>query len=132
MRLSGILLPILFLFGCNPDSKKEMPSSTTLEGRWRMEAAARDGKLTETLKDSYFIFQNPDILINNINRKEMSFKYNVLEGNRIEQRGALDLDYNIIKFQNDTLVLRSQIRDYDFQFLLIRDTLDVELRLNSE
>ena len=126
MRFLGTLFFFLLITGCDTGSDKMGPSESSLEGNWIMEAAARDGNLTETLKGSYFKFQKPDELINNINRREMSFTYSLVDDHTIEQRGAMNLDYKILKFQGDTLILRTEIRDYDFQFLLLRDTAQVD------
>ena len=125
MRFLGILF-VISVYSCNNAPSKSNDSTVPLEGKWLMEAATRDGKLTETLKDSYFIFESPNILINNINRREQSFEYKLAGNNKIEQRGSLDLDYTILKHNSDTLVLKTEIRDYDFQFLLVRDTISFE------
>jgi len=115
----------IFFSNCKSDTLKSSEPSSTLEGRWTMDKASRDGKLTETLKDSYFIFSSPNKLVNNINRREQAYEYEQSD-NQILQRGSLNIDYDILKFTSDTLILAADIRNRQFQFLLLRDTVDLD------
>ena len=122
-----IVISFLTVLSCGAgNDKSDNTESDVIFGKWIMHKASRDGKLTETLKDSYFNFESPNILVNNINRREQAFSFEILDG-KILQRGSLDLDYDILKFNSDTLILGTQIRDYDFQFFLLRDTASMKV-----
>lgn len=113
---------VLVLFSCNTKEQSKIDSTVTLDGRWLMEAAARDGKLTETLKGSFFEFHKDNQLINNLNRKVRTYSYELVS-DVIKQRGGdMDVDYQIVQLVEDTLILRTRVLEYDFQFLLLKDT----------
>ena len=114
------ILGSFFASSCRPEEEVKTLSIDELYGKWNMLQASRDGKLTETLKDSYFDFRAPDVLVNNINRKEQSYSF-AYDGNVIQQRGTLDVDYNILKRSGDTILLGASIRNYEFKFLLTRE-----------
>lgn len=110
---------------CQPEVKSGKEEQVSLDGKWLVHKASRDGKLTQTLKDGFFEFKSPDVLINNLNRKEEVYKYTLNE-NIIEQRGKLNADYEVLKLVSDTLVLGTIIKDYKFAFLLLRDTISTD------
>jgi len=108
---------VISVSSCTPEEK----NSELLEGKWLLEAAERGGRPTTTLKDAYFNFIGDSLLRTNLLQEDGEFSY-AYDGKTIEQSGAMDITYDILHFQNDTLVLNANIQNYDFKFLLLRDT----------
>lgn len=121
IRLHAFLLVFSLVASCSSGIKSD---SNNLLGRWRVESALRDGQLTETLTEAFFDFRPDGTFTSNINRSEIEYDY-VFEDDVILQSGPMNVEYKILKYQPDTMILGAMIRNYDFKFLLIRDTLQV-------
>ena len=92
-----------------------------LDGKWLVIEAQRNGKMTTTLEEGFFQFQEDSIFSTNIFSVEMDFTYQLTEDG-FQQRGEIDLDYIIEALRPDTLIVTSEIRNNSFRFVTIRDT----------
>lgn len=88
-------------------------------------AASRSGIPTTTLKDAYFTFIGDTVMVTNLLREPKTFRYDY-DGNTISQSGEMDVNYEIVKLSTDTLVMKANIQNYDFEFFLLKDK-DFEL-----
>lgn len=116
-RFAILVVCFSVLVGCHQDDALR----AKLRGRWHVVSAERNGRTTSTLEDAYFFFENDSILYTNILRNNISVNYRVQE-NQILQGGAQSIVYDIVEISDDSLILSSKIRDYDFKFFLVKDS----------
>ncbi len=96
-----------------------------LYGEWEIIAAKRNLKLTTTLKDGYFVFEEEGVMKTNIFGDEQAFNVQISD-DKITQLGDTQTEYKIRKLENDTLHITSTIQKYYFDFLAVRrDSLDI-------
>ncbi len=114
VRIVSVVIFIAF-FGCSQDKN----DVNLLIGRWDVVNATRNNKATSTLSDAYFEFVNDTLMMTNILRRDLEFPY-VLEDDAIRQLGTPPITYKIVESFADSLVLSSQISNYQFQFFLRR------------
>jgi|GEM_PF-1446102 len=103
---------------CTPKVDKENP----FIGKWDLISASRNGKLTRTLEDGYLHFLNDTVFVTNIFSEEEEFEYNLTQSG-FRQLGNDGIDFELLNDAIDTLILGADIRDYDFLFVAVRDTL---------
>lgn len=118
-------LPLVLVFFFLVLSCKNEPhlAENDLLGKWIVSAASRDGEPTETLKDAYFDFVDESRMESNIDRRTASYNY-TFENGLIKQSGSMNVDYRVILLNDSAMVLGTNIRNYDFIFTLVRDTLN--------
>lgn len=112
------LLSILFIYaivftGCGKDAVDEGPQ---LEGRWEVEEARRNGRLTESLRGLYFDFGQEGSFTTNISGMDENGRYEVSENSIATSEVQLSLDYKINELSDSTLELTSVFQDYRFFF----------------
>lgn len=118
----GLFVSLTFLlFTCQSD--KSGSKTTSLEGKWVLVEGFRGGKKTETLKDIYFTF-TPNTMSTNLpvpikGGKDSSY---TVKENTISQQFNKDftLDYTIQKLTDKRLELATNLRGWDFTFILER------------
>lgn len=108
---------VLVLNSCAPDAI----SQDRINGKWLVVTAARNGKETKTLEDGYFDFSNDTVFKTNIFSTVEEFPYE-LKDDKIFQIGGENVVYSIAPSADDSLILSTTIRDYQFLFIAIRDT----------
>ena len=121
MKKSNIITTILFIlliFACKSDSSKNMDYD--LNGRWLLYEAYRNGSLTNTLEDGYFMFQD-GFLETNIIGEVVEGEF-ALEGNQFRHQSAAPVLYTIREFSSDSLHLESKIQGFNFLFKLYKET----------
>ena len=114
-----ILLSLFLGLSCKNESQL---AQNKLLGKWIVREAQRDGEMTETLKGAYFHFIDETNMESNINRRTTSYNYS-FENGLIRQSGAMNVDYQVVLLNDSAMVLTTNIRNYDFIFTLVRDTL---------
>ncbi len=112
---------LVLLTSCQVDKTDH----SLLQGRWNMVQAFREGRPTTTLKDAYFEFLGDSILKTNLLQEDLIFKY-ALDGQKISQKGQMNIDYQILQLTKDSMQLYARIKKYDFNFFLLKDTLEAE------
>ncbi len=117
-------LPLVLVFFFLVLSCKNEPhlAENDLLGKWIVSEASRDGEPTETLKDAYFDFVDESRMESNVDRRTASYNY-TFENGLIKQSGSMNVDYRVILLNDSAMVLGTNIRNYDFIFTLVRDTL---------
>lgn len=96
-------------------------------GNWEVIAAKRDNRLTSTLTDGYFIFQETGSMKTNIFGVDASYTIDV-QDNTVVQTGDQSAEYKIRMLRNDTLHMSAIIQKRYFDFLAVkRDTLKNDL-----
>ena len=112
-------LCVLFLFSCHT----EKIGSDELLGKWSVVKASRNGSETKTLEDGYFEFISDSIFRTNIFSKEEQYRYELTEEG-FKQQGGEMVEYLIEDSDPDSLILQTIIRNYEFLFIAVRDTLE--------
>ena len=118
------LICFLNLLSCKNESQV---IESKLIGKWEVDAAMRDGAITETLKNAYFNFIDEETLISNVNRRETTYQY-TFKDNIIHQTGPMNVDYKVEGMKDDTLILSATIRKYNFRFRLIKAAFPAPLK----
>ncbi|GJM34866.1 MAG: hypothetical protein DHS20C18_38670 [Saprospiraceae bacterium] len=112
------LLLITFTFACG--GEQEQKNEELLLGKWELQKASRNGRVTESLTDLYFEFFQDGKMRTNISGLPESVSYEV-DGNTIHQReGQLEADYAIESLSDTLLILMTKINDYNFNFVLTK------------
>lgn len=111
-----MLIAIALFFSCKSD--KTAPEQYDLEGKWNIYEASRDGELTTTLEDGYFLFRD-SIMETNILGNPIEGKY-IFESEAFRHDSSLPATYKITEYSSDTMQLRTEIREFDFIFKLQR------------
>ena len=94
-----------------------------LLGRWKIETGYRNGKPSESLDALFFEFREEDKLLTNMNitGEEETCDFE-LDGQAIFQRnGSLDVDYTIVLYKPDSLILTTELRKKKMKFVLFRE-----------
>lgn len=107
----------LFFFSCNSSDR----INSQLQGKWKLRDAHRNGRRTSTMENVYFNFWNKDSIETNmpISEKLIYSSYK-LDGNDIVLSSALE-KFCVDKINNDTLHLQTNISNYIFSFVLIKN-----------
>ena len=115
-----IYCSFLLLGSCQTDSKADKKANTLL-GKWILVEGHRSGKKTESLKDTYFAFEETTMSTNLPIPGATESTY-VRKENVISQTIVNDLiiDYTIQEMTEQQLKLTTKLRGYDFTFLLER------------
>jgi hypothetical protein len=114
-------LPFLLLLAC---SQEPAADSNLLPGRWEIEEAYRNGSPTTSLESLYFMFDSVDQVTTNLTGADQQDTY-LLDGNEIFQSGGpLNVTYRIETLSEEQLILTTNLRNYDFRFVLQRASED--------
>ena len=119
-RLSWFLLALVLLISA---CESEGLTHEDIQGQWSVISATRNGKETTTLEYGYFDFSNDTVFLTNIYSSDQSFGYE-LRDNKIYQEGGENAVYTVQQNDVDSIVLSTTIRDFDFRFVAVRDTLN--------
>lgn len=116
---------VLFSYGCQSGEKESSvePSEISVEkltGRWELVAARRDGKLTQVLDNTYFIFSG-DSLMTNLPSKEGRYKFKKMD-NEIVTQEVSPTFYKIHSIYTDTMEFSVNLQGYLFEFTLASHT----------
>ena len=109
----------LLLLACKTDVPGAEALQSQLAGRWELAEASRNGKPTESLDGTFFEFTDTE-LRSNLSGAASTAPY-TLDGQVIESADPrLTTDYSIAAISADTLILRTEMRNVPFEFLLLR------------
>lgn len=111
-----MLLPV----GCQDVPTIEIAK---LEGKWVVYSAKRNRKLTTTLNDAYFFFKENNKLLTNIMGEDEESSYS-LSGDVIQLDNSDGHKYNIANLTDDTLILKTKIQNFYFEFSMLRESAD--------
>ena len=121
MRLLSLLLfaTTTLFFACGPD-EDGAEDATLTGGRWELTSALRNGMETQMLEGLYFEFGAEGALQTNLMGNEAPGSY-LLEENTLTTSGVVPpLVYEITELNDSTLVLRTELQTFRFDFSLRR------------
>jgi len=119
LRAYIILFTICFVSLLLSCKEEQIILDSDIHGHWEVIAAKRNGKLTATLKDAYFTFNDERIFSTNIYGEPKDFDFE-LDSDKIMQSGDQSSEFKIMSLQNDTLHLSSRMLNYNFDFLAVK------------
>ncbi|MEM6321773.1 MAG: lipocalin family protein [Bacteroidota bacterium] len=124
MKVSQIIFGsfLFLLMSCGSDSVSEKQKELLI-GRWSLVEGSRNGKVTESLRDTYFEFTAEGKMSTNLpipGGKESPYQ---IEENIITQTILNDLkvQYTIEELTPSMLKLAAKLRGYDFVFQLEKE-----------
>ena len=119
MNINQLLLGILlFLLTACGSTTTVQDQKALLQGRWNLVEGQRNGKVTDSLRDTYFEFTADDKMSTNLPIKGgMNSPYEIVD-NAIVQTIVNDIQikYQIIELTPEVLELTTNLRGYDFVF----------------
>jgi hypothetical protein len=97
------LLVISSFVGCI--SEAESFDANLLYGHWDIKSAQRDGHPTETLTNTFFVFNEEGNMVTNFNLEgnEVSGDFEI-KGTNITQKGNPEINYSVEILEEDKLV----------------------------
>lgn len=111
-----LLLPI----GCQDGPSIEIAK---LEGKWVVYSAKRNRKLTTTLNEAYFFFQENNKLLTNIMGEDEESSF-TLKSDVIHVDNKAKHKYTIDNLTDETLILKTKIQNFYFEFSMLREKAD--------
>jgi hypothetical protein len=90
-----------------------------IKGYWEIAEAFRNEKPTLTLENAFIHIKTDSTLVTNLLRKEIESDY-TRENSKISQLSPELIEYQILRLTNDSLELHTEIRGYDFNFILLK------------
>ena len=118
--LFGTLL--LLLTACGSDSKVQ-DQKALLVGRWNLVEGQRNGKVTDSLRDTYFEFTEDSKMSTNLPIKGgKNSPYDIVD-NAIMQTiiNDIQIKYDIAELTPAVLKLTTNLRGYDFVFSMEKE-----------
>jgi hypothetical protein len=116
----GIFLLLLFstLMACGNDSSEDQ--GPQLEGRWEIDRALRNGRPAESLAKLFFEFGKAASFTTNISGEVETGTYEVIEHEIATAGISLPMIYKVNTLTDSTLVMKSSLSRYRFEFFLRR------------
>lgn len=119
-NLLPLIIPFVLFYACTNSPTEEQTQEETASvsqeniiGKWELEEGYRNGRLTESLTDTYFEFFMEGKMRTNLGAVGES-DY-VLEGKKISQHNdRFSIVYQIEDFSDTSLVLSMTLRDFPF------------------
>ncbi|MFK7979168.1 MAG: hypothetical protein AB8G86_04245 [Saprospiraceae bacterium] len=108
---------LLLLTACGSDTTVQ-DQKALLEGRWNLIEGQRNGKVTDSLRDTYFEFEDGNKMSTNLPIKGgMNSPYDIVD-NAIVQTIVNDIQikYQIVELTPQALKLTTNLRGFDFVF----------------
>ncbi len=122
-KLITILVTILFICACT-EEKSEFEDQ--VYGRWELKEALRNDRPAASLENIFFEFYDDGKMITNFNISGdvESSDYKIV-GNRIRQKNdELSPEYIIDEVDDSTLVITTELRNFDFRLTLRKDSIE--------
>jgi hypothetical protein len=104
------------LISCKGD---EATFRKTILGTWDVYASKMNDKPNGFMKDGYFVFAADSLVTSNIFDENQSHQY-IVEKNRLIIDSEPKFDMEIVKLENDTLLLNGKLSYYFMEYFLVR------------
>lgn len=116
----GIFLLLLFstLMACGNDASEDQ--GPQLEGRWEIDRALRNGRPAESLAKLFFEFGEDASFSTNISGEVETGTFEVVEEEITTTGMSLPMVYKVGTLTDSTLVMKSSLSRYRFEFFLRR------------
>ncbi|MEM1358670.1 MAG: hypothetical protein AAGF89_10735 [Bacteroidota bacterium] len=115
----SLSLSVLIFFACGDDTN-EIAEAATVEGHWELARATRNNVETGTLEGLTFDFNADGSLYTNMMNNEAIGSYEWNEDEIITTGVKIPVTYTVRTLTDSTMVLRSKIQGYQFDFEMVR------------
>ncbi len=124
MNINQLLLGtlLLLLTACSSDTRVK-DQKNLLEGRWNIIEGQRNGKVTDSLRDTYFEFTADSKMSTNLPIKGgQDSPYDIVD-NAIVQTiiNDIQIKYEIVELTPEALKLTTNLRGFDFVFSMEKE-----------
>lgn len=119
VKISIYVSVLFFFFFTSCKTEVTQLNKEELKAKWTIVEAKRNGKLTSTLDEAFFIISDSTIF-HNLNGESLTSSYS-LNKNVISMNDELIHSMDIIKLLNDTLITKTKISDFRFDFTMIKN-----------
>jgi hypothetical protein len=113
----------LLLLGSLACKKEPKIEQADLVGRWDVTKASRNGSPSEAMEGLFFEFFGDGKMLTNMSGVDMSATYKLKDKLLLQREGEMDVDYQIEKLSDSTLILNTHLRNFDFHFELKKKVL---------
>lgn len=120
MRFFFPLTLALLLFSACRDDASSIAASSTVEGHWELARATRNNVETGTLEGLTFDFNPDGTLYTNMMNNEAIGTYEWEEAKIVTAGVKIPVTYTVKELTDSTMVLRSNIQGYQFDFEMVR------------
>ncbi len=110
----SISISCCLLAACKNEEKKTLSQIT---GKWEVAEVFRNSKFTTTLEGGVFEFSESKKLTTNIYGESLVQDF-IISGNIISVKSDPKADYKILRCDDTSMTLGSQIEGNDFEFVL--------------
>jgi len=124
MNINQLLLgTLLFLLTACSSNTTVQDQKALLEGRWNIIEGQRNGKVTDSLRDTYFEFSTGDKMSTNLPIKGGMNSPYTIEDNAILQTiiNNIQIKYEIVELTPKALTLTTNLRGFDFVFSMEKE-----------
>lgn len=111
------MISFVILSSCNETAVDQ----TFLHDKWTVVEAYRNQAFTTTLEDGFFRIVDDSTLVTNIFGEESPFSIEINDAGW-KQIGPPEIQYNVLIRSDDTLDVSTEIQNFLFDFVLVRDT----------
>ena len=118
--IAGVLL--LLLVGCGNGNRVEKQKELLI-GRWVLVEGQRNGKVTDSLRDTYFEFTEDHKMSTNLPIKGgMDSAFEIIDDAIVQTIiNDIQIKYNIVELTSQNLKLTTNLRGYDFVFSMEKE-----------
>lgn len=125
MSKANLILTLIISFlgtlaSCVTETKKPDNTVNLIQGKWELSKATRNGNIAPTLQGAFFEFMS-DKMTTNFTGSEETTDFSYSDGKLNQTGGANNIEYIIDLVTNDSLMLSTNIRGYDFKMLLLKN-----------
>ena len=117
-RIAVLFLVFGVIYSCKPEAKTN--HAELILGRWDIQEATRNGKPTESLAELYFEFFEDGSMRTNLSGTAEQAKYEISDSKISQRDSPLEADYVIESLVDSTLLLSTELRGFNFRFLLVK------------
>ena len=118
LKLFCHIIVLCFIIIACIDQEEKLKNS--LQGDWIVVTAKRNNRETRTLKDAFFRFLPAGVMETNILGDSTQYSFDLIDS-EIIQNSEPEIKYQIHDLRGDTIHLKSKIRNYNFDFIAVKD-----------
>lgn len=118
-KFSILSFCLFYLLACATEPAGPQPGE--LNGKWYITEAKRNGKMTQTFSNAYFIFHENGQLETNYTGEIVQTTYK-LDGQSIVQGGDMPMNYTLSEWADSSVLMNFEMQQFKFEFLLKRES----------
>lgn len=113
-----IIILLLAISACSGENAADSTENKIL-GRWEIQEASRNGRITESLAQLYYDFAVDGKMQTNLSGATESGTYEISDQKLLQKDMQINAEYNIESLSDTLLILTTKLRNSDFKFVLV-------------